>query len=128
VRKFTASRVRSFGHALEGWGYVLRSQRNIWVEMFIAALVLVTAAWLRLGTLEWVAILLTTAIVFAAEFFNTAIEVMVDLASPKEHVLAKRAKDVSAAAVLLTAIAATFIGMLILGPALLVRIQTLISR
>jgi len=128
VRQFTRSRVRSFGHALEGWWYVLRTQRNAWLHGAIALTVFGLGAWLRLGPLEWAVLVLTAAMVFAAEFFNTAIELVVDLASPKEHRLAKLGKDVAAAAVLLTALAAVLVGILVLGPPILLRLQSLTTR
>jgi diacylglycerol kinase len=56
--------------------------------------------------------------VWAAEFFNTAIESIVDLASPEENPLAKAGKDVGAAAVLIAALTSILIGLLILGPPL----------
>ena len=55
-------------------------------------------------------------LVFSAEGLNTAIEAVVDLASPELHPLAEKAKDVAAGAVLLTAIAAVVIGLLVFGP------------
>ena len=128
LRRFTASRVRSFGHAFEGWWYVLRTQRNAWLHAVIAVVVFCICLWLRLDTVQWAIIVLTTAMVFAAEFFNTAIEVVVDLVSPRPHPLAKLAKDVAAAAVLLTALAAVLIGLLVLGPPLIVRIPAILGR
>lgn len=128
MRQFTASRVRSFGHAFEGWWYVLRTQRNAWLHAVIALGIFGLAAWLRLNTLEWAIVVLTAAMVFAAEFVNTAIELVVDLASPSEHRLAKLSKDVAAAAVLLTAIAAVFVGILVLGPPILLRLQALATH
>ena len=128
MRQFTVSRVRSFGHAFDGWWYVLRTQRNAWLHVAIALAVFGLASWLGLNALEWAIIVLTTAMVFAAEFFNTAIELVVDLASPQEHPLAKLGKDVAAAAVLLTALAAVFVGILVLGPPILLRIQSLTMR
>lgn len=125
MRRFTASRVRSFGHAFRGWWYVLRTQRNAWLHVAVALAVLGLGAWLRLQASEWAVIVLTMAMVFAAEFFNTAIEVVVDLASPERHPLAKLGKDIAAAAVLLTALSAIFIGILVLGPPLLQRFQVL---
>jgi len=73
-------------------------------------------------------LILTTAVVFAAEFMNTAIEAVVDLASPEFHPLAKIGKDVGAAAVLVAALAAILIGLLILGPPLLEKLLSLISN
>ncbi len=128
MRKFTAARVRSFGHAFNGWRHVMRTQRNAWLHVIIAVVVFGLSAWLGLSVLQWAIIVLTTALVFAAEFLNTAIELVVDLASPDEHLLAKLGKDVAAAAVLLTALAAVFIGLLVLGPPLLLKIQFLIMR
>jgi diacylglycerol kinase len=66
--------------------------------------------------------------VFAAEFVNTAIEAVVDLASPQKHPLAKVGKDVGAAAVLIAALAAVLIGLLILGPPLWARLGSLIGK
>jgi diacylglycerol kinase len=67
------------------------------------------------------------AIVFAAEFLNTAIEAVVDLASPHKHPLAKVGKDVGAGAVLIAALAAVVVGLLILGPPVWARLQFLLS-
>jgi diacylglycerol kinase len=56
--------------------------------------------------------------VWMAEFLNTALEAVVDLASPSHHPLAKTGKDVGAAAVLITALTSIIVGLLILGPPL----------
>jgi diacylglycerol kinase len=63
--------------------------------------------------------------VFTAEFINTAIEAVVDLASPVHHPLAKVGKDVGAGAVLISALAAVLVGLLILGPPLWARLVVL---
>jgi len=67
-------------------------------------------------------LILAIAMVFSAEFINTAIEAVVDLASPVHHPLAKVGKDVGAAAVLIAALAAALVGLLILGPPLWARL------
>ena len=63
-------------------------------------------------------ITLAVAMVWTAEFVNTALEAVVDLASPQQHDLARVGKDVGAAAVLIAATASFIIGLLILGPPL----------
>jgi len=70
-------------------------------------------------------LILTIALVWAAEFINTALEAVVDLASPQQHPLAKVGKDVGAAAVLLASLAAILVGLLILGPPLLEKLKIL---
>lgn len=116
MKHFFYSRVDSFRHAFRGWHYVLRTQKNAWIHNAVAAVAFVLGLWLHLPPRDWAVIILTTAVVFAAEFMNTAIETVVDLASPDTHPLAKIGKDVGAAAVLVAALAAILIGLLILGP------------
>lgn len=124
MKEFIRSRVRSFGYAFEGWGHVLRNEPNSWIHAFVSVAVIVVAAWLQLPARDWAILLLTIVIVWAAEFFNTAIENVIDLVSPEEHPLAKASKDVSAAGVLLAAITSVLIGLLILGPPLWQKIQS----
>ena len=118
MKSFFESRFRSFGHAFDGWSYVFRTQHNAWIHGGIALSVLAAGLWVKLPASEWAVIVLTAALVFVAEFINTSIEAVVDLASPAQHPLAKIAKDVAAAAVLISALAAIAIGLLILGPRL----------
>lgn len=118
MKNFILSRLRSFGHAFHGWNYVLRTQHNTWIHSIIATIVFIISLWLKLPARDWAIIILTAAMVFTAEFINTAIEAVVDLASPQKHPLAKVGKDVGAAAVLVAALAAILIGLLILGPPL----------
>jgi diacylglycerol kinase (ATP) len=125
VKEFFASRIRSFRYAFQGWGYVLRTQRNAWIHSAIATVVFLIGLWLKLPLQEWAIIVLTAAFVFSAEFINTAIEAVVDLATEDHHPLAKIGKDVGAAAVLVAALAAVLVGLLILGPPLLQKLSSI---
>ena len=126
-RTFIISRIHSFRHAFRGWGHVLKTQQNAWIHSLIASLVIVMGLWLELAAREWAILVLTIAMVFTAEFINTAIEAVVDLASPAYHPLAKVGKDVGAGAVLVAALAAILVGLLILGPPLWARLLMLFS-
>ena len=117
-KEFIYSRIRSFGHAFHGWGYVLKTQHNAWIHALAAMIVFALALWLRLPTHDWAILIITVTMVFMAEFINTAIEAVVDLASPHKHPLAEVGKDVGAAAVLIASLAAIGVGLLILGPPL----------
>jgi diacylglycerol kinase len=125
---FFVSRAHSFRHAFHGWWYVIRTQRNAWIHAVITILVLLVALWLHLPLRDWAVLFLTIALVWAAEFINTALEAVVDLASPQHHPLAKVGKDVGAAAVLLAALAAILVGLLILGQPLYEKIRILIGK
>jgi diacylglycerol kinase len=127
VKSFWDSRIASFRYAFHGWFHVLRTQRNAWIHSAIATAVFIVGLWVGLPPRDWAVIILTTAMVFSAEFINTAIEAVVDLASPDKHPLAKIGKDVGAAAVLVAALAAVLIGLLILGPPLWSRLSVLFA-
>jgi diacylglycerol kinase len=123
MKSFLISRIRSVRHALRGWWYVMQTQRNAWIHAAVASVVLVLGLWLGLPARDWAVLILTIAMVFAAEFINTSIEAVVDLATQEHHPLAKVGKDVGAAAVLIAALAAVLVGLLILGPPLLEKLK-----
>ncbi len=114
--------LRSFGYAIEGVSHLIRTQRSARIEIAIGLAVVALAAWLDITVLEWVVLVLATALVLALEALNTAIELALTLASPERHPLAKAAKDVAAASVLIGVIGAVVVGLLILAPPLLGRI------
>jgi diacylglycerol kinase (ATP) len=123
--QFFASRGHAFKHAFRGWWFVIRTQRNAWIHAVITILVILVAAWLKLPVRDWAVLFLAIALVWTAEFINTALEAVVDLASPGQHPLAKVGKDVGAAAVLIAALTSILIGLLILGPPLWAKLALL---
>ena len=113
-----ARRVRSFGYAFAGIGYALKTQPNTWIHMIVTILCVIVGLWLGIERRDWALLVLTIAVVWAAELVNTAVESVVDMSMPDVHPLAKAAKDVAAGAVLVTAMGAIIVGLLILGPPL----------
>jgi len=126
MQPFFKSRARSFRNAFSGWWYVIHTQRNAWIHTIVTVAVVMLGLWLKITPRDWAVIILAIALVWTAEFLNTALEAVVDLASPQQHTLAKVGKDVGAAAVLISAISAALIGLLILGPPLWGKIRPLI--
>jgi diacylglycerol kinase len=104
----------AFGYAFAGLGAAWRTQRNVRIHAVIAVAVVVAGALLRLPLLAWALVAFAIALVVAAELLNTAIEAVVDLVSPEDHPLAKRAKDMAAAAVLVASAGAVAIGAIVL--------------
>jgi len=117
--QISPNRRKSLGYALAGWLYMLRRQKNTRIMSFASILVMSLALWLRISRLELAILILTLTIVWLAEFLNAGIEAAVDLASPNLHPMAKVAKDVASAAVLLGVLASILIGLLLLAPPLL---------
>lgn len=120
---FLCGRLRSFRPAFQGWAHVWRTQPNAWLHAVITLAVIAVSFWVGLSRTDWVFILLATGLVWVAEFLNTALEAVVDLASPRQHKLAKAAKDVSAGAVVVAAFIAVLVGILLLGPPLLEKLS-----
>ncbi|HLA98258.1 MAG TPA: diacylglycerol kinase family protein [Anaerolineales bacterium] len=128
MRSFFLSRSRSFRNAFAGWWFVLRTQRNAWIHAVVSLLVVAVSFWLQLSPHDWAVIIVCIAMVWTAEFINTALEAVVDLASRYEqHELARVGKDVGAAAVLIAAASSVLIGLLILGPPLWARLSPLLE-
>ena len=116
--------VRSFAFAFAGVAYLFRTQRNARIHLLAGVLACGVGAWLRISRAEWAVVLLTIALVLALEGLNTALEAVVDLASPEIHPLAKVAKDVGAGMVLIAAVAAVGVGLVIFGPPLWAKLGT----
>lgn len=116
------ARANSFQYAFAGVWYTLRTQHNTWIHAAINAAVVFVGLWLGLPRQEWAILVLAMMAVWTAEFFNTAIEAVVDMTMPTPHPLAKAAKDVAAGGVLIAAIGSILIGLLILGPPLYQRL------
>jgi undecaprenol kinase len=108
--------LRSFGYAFEGIAYVIQTQRNMRVHLAIAVLVIAAGIFLRIAPIEWAIVALAIGLVLGAEMANTVAEMAVDLLTQECHPMAKIAKDVSAAAVLVAATAAVGAGIAIFGP------------
>lgn len=107
---------RSFRYALRGIGLCLR-ERNFRFHVVIAAYMygfLLLYDWFTLTRGEWAAIILATVLVLAAESVNTALEALVDLASPGLHPLAAKVKDIAAGAVFICALGAVAVGLAVL--------------
>ncbi|MEW5870483.1 MAG: diacylglycerol kinase family protein [Chloroflexota bacterium] len=122
---FLRSRALAFRYAFAGWWFVIRTQRNAWIHAVVSVAVIAMCLWLQLPARDWAVIILAITIVWTAEFLNTALEAVVDLASPEHNHLAKVGKDVGAAAVLIAAASSVLIGLLIMGPPLWERIRVL---
>ena len=109
----------SFHNALVGIKTAYKSQRNFRVHIFVAIFVIIFGIFLKISIIEWLILILTILVVLVSEMFNTAVELTVDLFSTEYSKQAKRAKDVSAAGVLITAFFAIVIGVIIFLPKLL---------
>lgn len=110
------ARVKSFAYALDGIGFMLRTQHNAWLHAVATAAVIVLAVVLQVSASDWRWLVAAMATVWVAETINTAVEYVCDVVSPGYNEAVKRAKDIAAGGVLLAAIGAFAIGVLTFWP------------
>ncbi len=107
-------------NAWRGIKIMFKDQYNIWIHTLIFGLVMIAGVYYGITLLEWIFILFAAGMVFAAEAFNTAIEIDMNLTSPEFHPHARDTKDVAAGAVLITAIVAAAVGIIIFLPRIVI--------
>ncbi len=108
----------SFKYAIRGLKVLALAERNFKIELGLAVLAFALAFFFQIESWEWGMIVLAVSLVFLSELLNTAIEKTLDLLHPEKHEKVRDIKDLSAGAVLLTAIFALFVGLIIFLPKL----------
>lgn len=118
--------IDSFRYASFGIAEAYKGEQNLKIHTVIAVIVVMCGFLFKISYLEWLVCLILIGLVLMAEFFNTAIEYVVDLASPDIHPLAKLAKDTASAGVLMMAIISAIIGLIIFVPEIIEFIEVLL--
>jgi diacylglycerol kinase len=114
---YIIKRILSFRYAFRGVATLFRETPNIKLQLAAAIAALIMGFSLHISRGEWLAIIIVTGSVFAMEALNSAVEVLSDYACRQEiHPAIKKVKDLSAAAVLLAAVAALAVGIVIFLP------------
>lgn len=105
--------LNKFKYAGQGIRYAVMNEISLKIHLLMASCAVGLGIYLRLPLWKWALLLLIIAMVMVAEMLNTAIEIAVDLYSRQYNTMAKRAKDVAAGAVLLSAFAALLLAVVI---------------
>lgn len=119
-RKFSLSnRLKSFSYAFNGLKILIKEEHNARIHLFVAIVVVMAGFVFKISVNEWFAVLFAIGFVMAIELINTAIENISNIISPEKDDRIKKIKDLSAAAVLISALTALVIGLIIFIPKLL---------
>lgn len=109
----------SLKHAWNGLKTAVRAERNMRIHILFTGLVILAGSFFQLRQIEWLWLLSAVFLVLICELVNTAIETIVDLVvGDKLHPLARDAKDIGAAVVIMASLFAVIIGIVIFGPKL----------
>ena len=110
------SRLKSFKYAFNGLKILIKEEHNARIHLFATICVGIAGYFFSLSVYEWIAVIFAIGFVFCAEAFNSVIENLSDFVSPERHESIKKIKDLSASAVLITAITAFIIGIIVFLP------------
>lgn len=113
---YFSNRIKAFGHAFNGIALFFKESAHARIHLLALLIVSSLAFYYKLERWEWVALLLAYGLILGLEALNSGIEYVVDLASPEYHDLAKKAKDVAAASVLMAAICAMAMAAILFYP------------
>jgi len=105
-----------FLNAFRGMYVFYKASRHFYILVCAVLLVVILGFYLEVSSFEWIMLVFCIGFVVVSEVFNTAIEIDIDLTSPEYHPFARDTKDVAAAAVVLSIITATIIGMIVFLP------------
>lgn len=114
-----SARLMSFRHAFRGLGLLIRNEANMKIHLMLTAMVIAAGILLHISFAEWLIIILTIGFVLVAESLNSAVEKLCDIVSPEVDRRIKNIKDMLAAGVLISALAAVIVGLVIFLPHIL---------
>jgi diacylglycerol kinase len=112
-------RLNSFSFAFNGVRILFRDEHNSRIHLLAAIIAIALGFILGISTTEWIALTLCIGLVISMEILNSALEKLSDFISPEKNEMIKKVKDLSAAAVLVSAITALLIGIIIFLPKIL---------
>ena len=112
-------RATSFRYAWQGILALFQTEHNARIHAVLTLVVFILAALLHISKTEFILLLLSMALVWTMEIINTAIEKTMDFISTEKHPQIKLVKDLAAAAVLVSAVAAFVTGTIIFLPKLI---------
>ncbi len=109
-------RLGSFKHALNGLKILILEEHNSRIHVFATGIVIALGFILNVSSFEWMILVLCFCLVIALEIINSAIENLCDIVSDDFHPRIKKIKDLSASAVLISAISSIIVGLIIFIP------------
>lgn len=110
--------LNSFKYATRGIKDALKSEPNLRFHFLASVVAIILAFYLNFSTTEFAVLIVTISLVIILEFINTAVEKLSDIVHPERSEKIRIIKDISAAVVLLGAVASIFVGLLLFLPKL----------
>ena len=119
--------IKSFLFAITGIKYCITKEANFRIHIICAILVIAAGLFFRINQAEWVNVFICIGFVLCMEMINTAIEQLCNIVRKETHAGIKVIKDISAAAVLISAIIAFICGSIIFIPKIIIYLNSIIK-
>lgn len=113
---YISSRIKSFRDAFHGLWYIIKTQANFRIQVFIGIIAIILGFLLNISVIEWCIIVLAMGFVLGAEAVNSSIELLSDKVEEAYSESIRRIKDTAASSALIVSISAFIIGCLIFLP------------
>jgi diacylglycerol kinase len=110
------ARLHSFRYAFKGLGTLLKFEHNSRIQLFAAVVIIILGLIMKIGLSEWSLLVIVISMVFITELLNSSLESLGDKINPQFDEMIGRAKNYSAAAVFIAAVAAIAVGAIIFFP------------
>jgi undecaprenol kinase len=108
--------LKSFKYAVRGFAKTWKEEQNLQIQSLAGTVVFIFAAYFHVSRQEWILLVLIVGLVILMELANSAVERITDVLKPRLNVYVKEIKDITAAAVMVSSLAALIVGILIFWP------------
>jgi len=108
--------IKSFGYAFSGIRQMIVQEQNAKIHLLAMLIAVAAGFYFHLSATEWIAIVIVSGCVFAAEAFNTSIESLSNTISPAYNQSIKQVKDFAAGAVLVMSVTSIIVGLIVFLP------------
>jgi undecaprenol kinase/diacylglycerol kinase (ATP) len=108
--------IKSFQYALQGFHYLFKEEENFYLHCLATITVIGAGVILEISRNDWLFVIFAVTLVLGSEILNTILEDICDEIEPQHHPVVGKIKDMMAAFVLLSSLAALLIGFFIFLP------------
>ena len=109
--------INAMGYSRDGLSAAWRHEAAFREEVLLAIVTIPLALFFGNSGVDRALLIGSILLILIVEILNSGLEAIVDKASPEKHELAKRAKDMGSAAVLLSLVNAAVVWVCVLWPA-----------
>lgn len=110
---------KSFLYAFRGLVKTFKEEQNLRIQAIIGIIIMLAGFYFQIEPVEWSLLIFVIGLVIIMELANSAVERITDVLKPRIHNYVKEIKDITAAAVMVSAFISVIVGLIIFLPRIL---------